>query len=349
MRNFIILAAALGLTGVAQAQSSATVDQTGTSNDATVTQSGGATIDITQGDNANEATATQVGASTATVVQSSTAQPNSTGGHEVTIQQIGGDGNFIDFRQSFGTGGQGPKGAHTADLFQDGNDNRISGAADVSEADGFDPAFQNSRSDLDAEVDQIGDRNVTEFSNGNPLSVLQQGDDNYALANGGASDIDQIGDFNDAQNRGASATIYQEGDQNDASVQGGFAGSRHTVDINQLGDFNLAQASGDPRGGSTTVDQDGDYNSATMDYGNAGNRDASGVDYDVTQDAGAFGAMGASNSFDATVRGQNNTATISQTLTAAGANSITLSQLSDGNTATLSQTGSGNTQTVTQQ
>ena len=69
----------------------------------------------------------------------------------------------------------------------------------------------------------------------------------------------------------------------------------------------------------------------------------------MTQDAGAFGAMGASNSFDATVRGEDNTATVRQTLTAAGMNSIVLQQLSDGNAATLTQTGVGNSATVTQQ
>ena len=345
MRNLLVLAAALGLAGVANAQNSADVDQTGTSNSATASQSGGATLSVTQGTRLNQVTSTQVGASTAIVVQSSNTNPN-TDGHVATLSQVGGDGNFISLSQSFGT--PRPQGNHTATISQDGNDNVVAGDTDGTS---YDPAEQESRSDRRATVNQTGDRNRLNFADGADLTVDQDGADNYAETRGGGRvDIDQIGTFNDAYSLGANtSTIYQEGDRNEARVRGGFAGSRHDVDISQVGSDNVARANGDPRGGSTAVDQDGDFNSATMDYGNPSNRDASGVDYDVTQDAGAFGAMGASNSFDATVRGEDNTATVRQTLTAAGMNSIVLQQLSDGNAATLTQTGVGNTATVTQQ
>ncbi len=349
MKTLFALAFALVFVAGANAQNTATLDQTGTGNQANATQAGGATLNVTQGLNGNLVTATQDGISTATIVQSSTALPNSTGGHEATISQVGGDGNFIDFKQSFGTNNAGPKGAHKASLSQNGEDNRISGAADASEVDGYDPANQNSRSDLDAEVVQNGDRNVAEFSNGNPLNINQQGDDNFTQSNGGSNvDIDQIGNFNDVYNLGASGTFYQQGDQNEARAAGGYAGASHTVNFSQVGDYNVARANADPRGGNTKVDQDGDYNSAILDYGNPSSKDAQGVNFDIKQDAGAFGAVGASNVLEAQVRGLNNKAVISQTLTGAGSNMIQLNMLSDGGMANITQNGVGNSSVVTQ-
>lgn len=347
MKKLLLLAAFGLMASPAFAQSnSATTAQTGTDNSADVTQSGGATFESTQGLDANVINATQAGASTAIITQSSLDMPE-TGGHEATISQVGGDGNYIELSQSFDTNVLGPAGAHEATINQTGNDNVVAGAWDGSS---YDPADQSSRTDLSAVINQMGDRNRVNFQDGTNLTIDQSGADNYVQSTGGgAVDIDQDGTFNDAYSLGVkTSTMYQEGDRNYAFARGGFAGSNTSVDINQLGSDNVANLQGDPRGGESTVDQDGDYNSVVADYGSASAKDAQGIDLYVKQDAGAFGASTESNSLDLMVRGTNNTVDVDQTLTGAGQNTATIDMLSDGGMADVMQNGVGNAATITQ-
>ena len=291
MRNLLTLALALGLAGAVSAQNNdATVTQTGNTNAAEVDQAGGATATVDQSIEGNSADIDQDGASTV-ILDQSTATTNGgspTGGHEAIISQVGGDGNLVDLSQSFGVNGAGPKGAHDATISQDGNRNIVAGAANGTS---YEPGSQESRSNLSATIDQTGDDNRVDLEDGRNLTVDQDGTFNFVETRGGDTvDIVQDGAGNDAFNLGGNdVTISQVGADNEAFLQGGFAGSKHDVTIDQFGSSNVARADGDPRGGETDVDQDGDFNSATMDYGNPGARDASGVDYSVTQDAGAFG------------------------------------------------------------
>ncbi|MEM1115453.1 MAG: hypothetical protein AAGJ11_03040 [Bacteroidota bacterium] len=350
MRNLLALALAFGLTTAASAQNnSATVSQTGSSNAADVDQAGGATATVTQSLEDNVADIDQVGASTVTLVQATATDRfgNQTDGHSATIQQIGGDGNIVNLYQGTSSNSLGAAGSQTADIFQDGSDNVVAGSFD-----GLDPAVQDSRSDADADIDQLGNRNFVDFEDGNELTVLQDGDDNFAQTQGGGVvDIDQIGNNNDATSmRIRTSTIYQQGDDNEATARAFGASADNTVDISQVGNHNIATAE-QFRTGTFLVDQDGDWNSATVDLGSGSGGSAgttAGLDYDITQNANGFGAAGASNSFDATVRFNDNTATVDQELTGAGMNSISLDQLSAGNTATLTQIGVGNAVTTTQ-
>jgi hypothetical protein len=355
MRNLLTLLILAFFAAPAFAQSTgstATVTQNGQSNEATATQSGGAELTATQGDYDNTLGATQEGASTAIITQSSTALPNSSGGHSATIRQVGGDDNFINLSQSFGTNALGAKGAHTADLNQEGAGNRIQGVADLSDVDNMGASSQDSRSNLSADIDQLGNNNTVEFRNGNPLSILQDGEGNFAHSVGGSNvDIDQLGNDNDVITVGTNAIIYQNGDLNTADVRAFGANATVDVNINQAGNSNMASAF-QFRSGTFNVDQDGDFNSAVVDLG-SGSGGASGttagVNYDITQNANGFGAASGSNMFEAEVRFNGNSATVEQTLTAAGMNSIELNQLSAGNSATLTQNGVGNTQSITQQ
>lgn len=340
MRNLLVLAAAFGLAGVANAQNSSAIDQTGTNNSATATQSGGASLVVDQGLHGNIVGATQAGASSATITQASTGLPGSTGGHEAQISQIGGDGNLIQLSQSFGTNALGPKGAHDATINQDGSNNTVAGAFDGTS---YDDAVQDSRTNLTATINQTGSDNRVNFHDGTNLTIDQDGVNNYAQTRGGGTvDIDQLGNNNQAFNGGQSATIFQDGDWNLARTTSNVSGT--TTSQIQRGDYNESQllmTRGGGSAGSTT--QDGDYNSIVADYdGTRGNSVTS------TQDAGEFGVAGASNFATVNFSEDGNTVIIDQTLTGAGMNQATLNMNSVGGSADVMQNGVGNSTTVTQ-
>lgn len=285
MRNLLILAAAFGLAGVANAQSNtANVDQTGNSNEATATQSqsSGSTADIDQSGDDNEATAIQIGgANSATINQSgadggNTVSSTQTGTNTlIATQSIGGNGltssqtgagNFAEVEQRTSTTrGGAPTGGHEADITQNGAGNEISlrqsfGSNSQGPA-GAHEATLNQQGDgnlIGGEVDDDLVPSVQDSRSERIAFVDQVGDNNEArFTNGANLDIDQIGDGNFATSSGGGTiVINQDGDDNDAINQG------NNATILQTGDLNYARSKADQNSHTTSQTQTGSSNSS---------------------------------------------------------------------------------------
>ncbi len=346
--------------------SKADVNQQGASSSSTLTQSGGVnTADIDQrGDGGHTVTATQMGGGGNSLTVDQTRKDNkltatqdgknnaaevkqttgvnsgvASGGHTATLKQVG-DANQIALEQKFGS--PNPKGKHTATLSQQGNRNQIGGFADGQEAD---PSVQESRTDQTATVDQLGDDNKADFTNGTKLDIDQLGSRNEVVSSGGGD-----------------VTIYQQGDDNDAFNNG------NSAFIRQVGSFNLARSTRQVSGSETSQTQNGNRNSSEfLDLRHSGNVATSvqtgdwnsvtgkwnqgggnRLTVNQTSDAGATALTGnkATVTFNTgTDEGNNNGVGITQN----GLSHVaTVTVNSENNMATISQMGNGNTSTITQ-
>jgi len=335
-----ILAAFLFTAGMAFAQNnSATVDQTGDGNDATVTQENSGSniaevsqegddnqIDLTQrnfgsaGSPGHEADLSQDGDNNEADVLSQ----GGVGVNTVTLDQIG-DYNYARIDQFWGS--------NNADVKQDGEENE----ALVSHRGTF---------DSDASIEQIGNYNdayIRDAGQGtgpnenNSASIFQDGDDNTSV-------IDQFESNNRASSwiagDGNTVTQTQFSDGNTQRVE--ITGSDNTYTVTQevgTGNQLYVNSRGTGPGGNTsqsnnssfTATQSGAFNLISGSMGGDGNS------LTITQtgdDNSVSGGLGLWDAAGFTIDGDSNMASISQ--------------MSDGNSAVLSIVGNGNTATISQ-
>jgi hypothetical protein len=275
MKKLIILTFALLFSaGIAFGQSSATTDQTGDNNQASITQDGKNDASITQTNNSGQG---QI----ASIDQVYRAGVTS-GKNTAAITQSGSNNRSIDLRQ-YGAG-------NLYTVTQKGTDNRITSLPDQGLFVFGYPILPSYNTTI--EMTQKGDQNiisgVNQLGNGNTFIINQIGDNNKAsmgaqvnlgtVADGNYMKIDQNGDGNNA---GYKFGLYQVGQNNSLTLtqNGGalFGSTSNTVGaqsgaVLQVGSDNNITATQDA--GSNVVEfilQGGSENMVTIDQGTGAN------------------------------------------------------------------------------
>lgn len=334
--------AALTLAAPAYAQSTSTVEQNGSGNQADVTQV-----------NSNTSTVTQIGDNNvATVDQADVATGNTS-----TVTQTASGSNTADVDQFAGATGS------FADVTQDGtSDGNLATIQQASAVNAIAESIQTDSVGGTVLIQQGGGTGLNNFAgavqgdtslvggtasgatNANS-TILQEGDNNSGLSvQAGADQISLINQF--TVSSGNDATV----------VQGAFGGGSSDAFILQIGDGDSAEIAQNSSGNDADIGQGGGSgNFALIDQGFVGGAGVGGDNNTAitAQDgSGNFSAIeqngltaGGGNLADVLQAGDNNTSFVVQdgsTLTA------TVNQLTDGNFSSVSQGGTGNTATVNQ-
>jgi len=334
---------ALGVASPAFAQSTSTVTQTGTGNQADVTQENANTSDINQvGDN-NDADVVQNGIDT--TGNDSDIDQTATGSNTASVTQgAGSNGSFADVLQD-GTSdnnlalvNQFSTQVSTAEIIQT---DALNGFAEVNQGGGN--GLNNFAAVVQGDSSLVGGT-VSGSDNANAIT-RQEGDDNVILGIQTGTDqillVEQIG----------------VGSGNDATVtQGSFGGGTSNAFILQIGD-----------GDSAEIAQNSDTNDADIGQAN-GSGNFALIDQGFVGGAG----VGGDNNIGITVQdGSDNFSAIEQNGTTAGNNNLAdvlqdgddntsfviqdgtdltaiVNQLSDANFSSVTQGGTGNTVNVNQ-
>ena len=331
--------AALTLAAPAYAQSTSTVTQDGSGNQADVEQEESNTSTVTQiGDNNLAGVVQNAGSGNESTISQTATGPNTAGVNQI----LGTNNSFADITQD------GTSASNTAVISQAGALATSGEAVQTDSVNGDILIFQNAGSNNFAAAVQ-GDSSFvggTESGATNAESVIQQGgDNNVALSI--QTGVDQI------------SLIDQQAPTsgNDASVfQGAFGGGTSDAYILQVGDGDSAEIAQNSSGNDADIGQGGGSgNFALIDQGFVGGAGVGGDNNTaiIAQDgSGNFSAIeqngltaGSGNIADVLQAADNNTSFVVQdgsTLTA------TVNQLTDGNFSSVSQGGTGNTATVNQ-
>ena len=298
MKQFLSTVFFLLISTALMAQNTATVTQTGNTNDAGVTQTGTNTGEVDQQGDENDATVTQSGANTwADVWQFgnlNTGTVTQTGSNEGWVDQLNGDEN-------------------TGTVTQDGSGNTADLVQGMIE-DYYAAFYGDPKAGISFTNPMI--------SNNNTGSITQDGNDNL-------TQLLQVGDLN-------TGNISTTGDNNEAYAYQGWAGDwwgfggvlaelysdNSTVTIDQIGNSNKGavwQYGGDNN--SASISQDGDLNSSSISQGfiyddanydftypvyNTVDNTAS-VDQAGNDNIGKVFQLGDGNSFSLTQSGDGNT------------------------------------------
>lgn len=346
MKKTILVGAsilALGVASPAFAQSTSTVSQNGSGNQADVVQENVNTSDINQvGDN-NVADVTQTGINTTgnEVDIDQTATGSNTAN---VIQQAGSNGSFADVIQD------GTSDGNTANIDQASTQGASVEVNQTDSLNGFADVFQgggNGIGNFTAIVQgdsSLVSGTVSGATNASSI-VRQEGDNNVALSI--QTGIDQVSLIDQ--------TTASSG--NDATVaQGAFGGMDTDAFILQIGDGDSAEIAQNSDGNDADIGQaNGSGNFALIDQGFVGGAGVGGDNNiaSIAQDgSGNFSAIsqnettaGGMNNADVLQAGDNNTSFVTQDGTSLTA---TVNQLTDGNFSSVTQGGTGNTITVNQ-
>lgn len=365
MRNLLLLTAALGMTGVASAQNTASVSQTGNGNDAELSQvlASTATVGVTGNDNDvfmtqsdSRATVTVNGdnnlvgrrylpSGTPSFPDNAFEQRN---GSEVDISQTG-DHNAVLGGQINNSGQQTPgQNGATAMITQ------ISSASYAGTGFSNELFVQQQSAGVDADVYQENTGSTTNFA-----EIRQNnGSGHYA-------DMSQIGEGNDLRVKqgggsNAQSEAIQDGDRNTMDIDQ-IGGGAATANARSTGDDNYVKIDQHYIGGpaqNATVTQDGDGNRTSViqddiDNGPSGLGHSATIATTGDMNTAMLRQLGSDHTVMVTVNGDGNRL---EGLGGAGTaafqdgsgHELTVMQTGNGNVIQSSQTGMGNTETVTQ-
>ena len=273
MKTLIVVVLSVALAGLAFAGNTATANQNGQNNVATITQTGNNSATVNQTGSNHIAEVTQDGSNTATVDQVKTDYTYYTSATNAKVTQKGTN-NIADVDQF--------KGAYG------GNANFSKAIVDQDGADNLATIKQNVNDHADAAITQKGNSNealIEQISNTSWATIHQEGTDNYGKQYlwtvNSYADIKQIGDRNEATQTTLTPPVklskfYAEqiGDDNKATqtIKGsawGYANGNNQELLYQTGDFNVGTQVHEGVGGVgadfnlSTITQTGDLNTAT--------------------------------------------------------------------------------------